>query len=239
MITCDTCGSSCEDDTKFRELAGRKACPACCNNPNIKPPAHLNSSVVCVIDCETTGLNPSVHDIWSLTIIALDNHFRPDPRFLPFDILIKPARPENYDRHNKFLDHAGIQKATLEGFDFTRAVDLFERWYDQLQLKDSKNIVPLGHNYTFDKGFLQQLFGPLNYDYYFHYHYRDSMVTALYINDRFNMTSMKVSGQSYPYPKVNLKYLATTLGVPLEHAHTSMDDAICTAECYRRLIMLW
>jgi DNA polymerase III epsilon subunit-like protein len=42
--------------------------------------------------------------------------------------------------------------------------------------------------------------------------------------------------EKVPYPKVNLQYLATTLGVKAERAHDALSDCQVTAEVYKRLV---
>jgi hypothetical protein len=112
------------------------------------------------------------------------------------------------------------------------AVELFDQWFNQLGLPFRKLIVPLGHNYSFDKDFIiDWLGGIVSYNNYFHGHVRDSMSAALFINDVAEWQS-----ENIPHPKVNLSYLCSCLGVQLLQKHDALADALASAECYKRLM---
>jgi DNA polymerase III epsilon subunit-like protein len=193
---------------------------------------HFNHNLVCVMDSETTGLDPRIHDMWQFCCIALDSTFQPLRDVIPFEVLIKPRRPENYDRTNQFLDHKGIAKAMLEGFDAFQVIDMFEKWFERLGLLPGKKIIPLGQNYGFDKGFLIDLLGVNHYDHFFDYHHRDTMSAALFMNDRADVTNTP-----YPYPHVSLKKLCQSLKVDNQRPHDALSDCLATAECYRKMVL--
>lgn len=67
-----------------------------------KSMVHLNSSILCCIDTETTGLIAGVHDLVQVCFLALDSNIQPlkeinGSPILPFFINLKPIRPENAD----------------------------------------------------------------------------------------------------------------------------------------------
>lgn len=197
---------------------------------------HFNNNMCCVIDTETTGLDPNFHEMVQLCIIALDSNFKPLKGISPFYINIKPNFPERADAKALEITKMDMAQIILSGFDRDKAVDMLETWIKKLGIKNNKygtanKIMPLGHNYQFDMGFIKAWMGVDLYNDLFHYHYRDSMVTALYLNDRAGMRAEKI-----PYPKVNLQYLATTLGIKSERAHDALSDCQTTAEVYRTLV---
>lgn len=193
---------------------------------------HFNENLCCVIDCETTGLDATLHDMWQLCILPLTSEFKPHPKFLPFEIIMKLRRPENYDRENKYLNHKMITKAQIEGIDSDRAVDMFGTWYGKLGLKERKKILPLGQNYPFDRSFLINWMGINSYEFFFDYHFRDTCVVANYMNDRAD-----VMNQPYPHPHISLDRLCQQLDVKNHKAHDALYDCLATAEVYRRLVL--
>ena len=73
--------------------------------------------------------------------------------------------------------------------------------------------------------------GPDEYNEFFDYHYRDTMVAALFLNDRAGMHVDKI-----PYPKVNLRYLASQEKIPYDRKHDALADCMVTAQVYKRMV---
>lgn len=200
---------------------------------------HLNGKMVCVIDTETTGLDPRYNEIWQICILPLDGALRPDKNYLPFYIMIKPDHPEYIDwnvpvfKRNK----PKIMEAMERGHSSEIASGMLHQWVDKLNLPVTKfgtrcKIEPLGHNYSFDKAFIEQWLTVIDYQDLFDYHYRDTMIAALYLNDRAGMHAEKV-----PYSKVSLSWVCEALGVENPCAHDAVGDCLATAECYRKMCM--
>ena len=199
---------------------------------------HWNGHQVCAIDTETTGLDPNWHEMWQICILPLDSDFMPRRDVSPFYINFTLECPERVDWTSDVMkgNKSRIIEATRTGHDKFKAAELFEKWYEKLKLPLNKGgvvqckVIPLGQNYAFDLGFMKAWLGPLNYDHFFHYHYRDTMPSALFLNDHAAMQAEKV-----PYPKVGLKWLSTTHSVQLERAHDSLQDCLAVAEVYRKM----
>ncbi len=68
------------------------------------------------------------------------------------------------------------------------------------------------------------------YDDLYHYHHRDTMSAALYLNDR-----AAVHGNKVPFSKVGLKYLCSQLSVSYEREHDALQDCRMTLDVYRKL----
>ena len=202
---------------------------------------HWNGRLMCVIDTETTGLDPNKRcNIYELAIVPVSYDLLPStkPEHIPLSILIKP------NWHD--LQHTGypprhkekIDKAMDIGLDPVKAMELFEAWWEDLKMGFTKwgtqfRILPLGQNYHFDIGFISKwLGGQAIYEQFFDYHYRDTMSAALYLNDQFG-----IHAQDTPFPKVNLAYLASSLGIDNPHAHTALCDAVTTLSVYREMCM--
>lgn len=193
---------------------------------------HFNGNLICAIDTETSGLKAGFHDILQIAVIPLNPDLTPNTEIIPFHTKLVPKRPWNFDDASTKVSGQTLEDAKEYGMDPWTAVDLFEQWFKRLGLPERKLIVPLGHNFQFDKGFiLDWLGGQEAYNAYFHGHVRDTMQAALLINDASDWQS-----EAIPFPKVSLKYLCNLLGVQLLNAHDALADAMASAECYRKLL---
>jgi DNA polymerase III epsilon subunit-like protein len=197
---------------------------------------HWNGNQLCVIDCETTGLEAGWHDLIQICILPLDSNILPRKDVMPFYIEIIPEHPHRADPEAMKINRLDFAIIGQRGHDSEKAKDLLEEWIEKLGLPytkygNRKKIIPLGQNYAFDRSFIMEWLGPERYNEYFHIWCRDTMIAANYLNDRAAM-----HGEKTPYPKVNLSYLASTLKVPMERAHDALSDCVATAEIYRRLL---
>lgn len=200
---------------------------------------HWNGHQVCAIDTETTGLDDKWHEMWQLCILPLDSNFEPRQDVTPFYIEMCPQHPERIPWGEPFMRAMSekIEHATLHGFQPDVAYDLFMQWFDKLGLPYTrggfrKKIIPLGHNYAFDRGFISNWLTAGIYNEHFDYHYKDTMIAAGFLNDIAAMHAEVV-----PYSKIKLSWLAYKMGI--EHkdsdAHDALQDAIVTAKVYKAL----
>lgn len=190
---------------------------------------HLNGHKLCVVDTETTGLNCRIHEITEVCVVYLDSFLKPVG--LPFHLYLTPQRPETIQPEALKVQHTTLDEVMNRGVRPDQAADLFDEWFQKLGLPPKKKIVPLGHCYHFDMGFLTEWLGPLNYDGYFDYHIRDTAAVANYLNDRADLRS-----ERYPYPKQNLQYVCSQLGVQNPAPHTALGDCLATAEVYKKML---
>jgi len=198
---------------------------------------HWNGHQLCVIDTETTGLDPHWHEIIQICILPLDSDLLPRKDVLPFYVEMKPYHPERIDK--KALECNKLDLATIcsRGHDAEKVKDLLDDWITKLKLPVTahgtpKKIVPLGQNYAFDRGFIQQWLGVDLYDLWFHYHFKDTMIAAGFLNDQAAFHAEKV-----PYSKISLTYLCSTLKIENLRAHDALNDCQATAEVYRRMCL--
>lgn len=194
---------------------------------------HLNGNLLCAIDVETTGFDAQKHDIIQLCILPLDHQIKPLETIMPFFVEMTPKRPENVDLEASKVHRLKMCEIIKRGMDPDKAYDLFEEWFAALNLPIGKNITPLAHNWVFDREFVREWTGgPLNFQNYFDFRYRDSMVAASFMNDRADARCAK-----YPYPKVSLEYLCSIHQIKNPKAHDALADCITTAEIYRRMLI--
>jgi len=193
---------------------------------------HLNNNLLTAIDVETTGLDPTIHEIIQICALPLDHELNPHKHFRPFYTYLAPQNPEGADPRATDVNRVKLAEIVLSGLDPGQAADLFLGWFEKLQLGWNKRLVPLAHNWPFDRDFLKTWLGAKTFEYIFDPRYRDTMTAASFMNDRADWHS-----EAFPYPKVNLSYLAKCLGVDHEGAHDAMTDCSVTRECYKRLLL--
>jgi DNA polymerase III epsilon subunit-like protein len=200
---------------------------------------HLNGDILCVVDVETSGEIPGFHDLLQICVLPLDYKLDVWKDFPPFYFEIQPKRPENYGVKSEWNDETAKTKnkqlmahAQVNGMEPYRAADLFDEWFQKFNLGFRKRIVPLAHNWPFDRGFVIDWLGYETYNQLFSPCYRDSMVCASFLNDRADFRQ-----EPFPYNKVNLAWLAKQHHIDHSRAHDALADCFTTAQVYRQLVL--
>lgn len=176
-----------------------------------------------VVDTETTGLKPGFNEVIELGVVFFDDNFTPNG--LKFVTQIKPVWPCNF--HPKAREANGIDLDKINDNLTPNIVRAnFLEWKNNL-FGDAK-IISLGHNYTFDKGFLEAFFTKDLYDEIFHYNFEDSMILARALKQKGKLKT----------ENCKLETLAKYFGIPNERAHSAYNDAIVTLQVYKNLIDL-
>ena len=193
---------------------------------------HLNGHLLCAVDTETTGLRPGFHDIWQVAILPLDADIRPLKGVLPFCMDIKVKFPDRVDKAAILLTMAEFVRRQTHAVEAFTCADLFDEWFDRLELPLHKKIIPLAQNWPFDREFLKEWLGQESFAQAFYPVYRDTMAAAAFDNDLCDFKSEKIL-----FSKQNLSYICSKLDVNNNKPHDALQDCIATAECYRRLIL--
>ena len=204
----------------------------------MKSMVHWNGHQLCAIDIETTGLDPNWHEMIQIAILPLDSNIQPLDGSLPFYLKVCPEHPERADKKAMEVNQMNFADIAIRGVDREMAKDMLRDWIADLELPVtkggfSKKVMPLGQNYAFDKGFLQSWLGVEQYDEFFFYHYKDTMIATEYLNDRAAMHAEKV-----PFSKNGLSYLCNLLKVKRERSHDALQDCLATAEVYRKICQM-
>lgn len=206
-------------------------------NPNLSC-QHWNGNQICAIDIETTGLDPNYHEIIQLCILPLTASLEPRRDVLPFNIYIRPDRPERADRAAMEVSKIELAHIYNVGFDKEKAKDVFDEWYKRLNLSWNKyrtrqcRVIPLGHNITqFDIPFLKNWLGRLNYENYFFHHARDTMLIASYLNDKAAFHVEQV-----PFSKIDLSYCLSSIGLKRDRAHDALQDCLAVVDLYKWMV---
>jgi DNA polymerase III epsilon subunit-like protein len=194
---------------------------------------HLNGDLLCAIDCETTGTKAGFHEIIQICVLPLDFNLQPlkRPGVSPFYTEMKPECLDRIDWEAIKVSRLELPDILARALDKYRAADLFDKWVAKLELPYRKRIVPLGCNWPFDREFIKDWLGDECYSQYFDARHRDVQTAALYLNDKYDFHC-----EPYPFPKVNLSYLASQLRVKYERKHDALFDCLATAEVYRRML---
>ena len=198
-----------------------------------KSMVHLNGNILAVVDVETTGLIAGFHDIIQVCIMPLNSNMEPlrENNVTPFYMDLKPKRPENADDHALRVNKLKLTELLKHGMEPYQAADLFDEWFQKLELPHKKKLCPLGANVPFDRSFLIDWLGDETYNQFFDYHIRDIQAVANFLNDRSAW-----QGQQAPFPKVNVNYLASQLKIDHPHAHDAMQDCIIEARIYKEML---
>ena len=199
----------------------------------IKTMVHLNHNIMCAVDVETTGLEEGYHELIQLACIPLDNNLHTREDLPIFDIYVKPNHVDRITPDTMKFNRDLITRCIEQGIERFAAIELFEHWFQSLNLPDKKSIVPLGHCYPFDRGFIRNWMGHQAYDTYFFGHSRDTLSVASFLNDRADF-----HGNGCPFPKLGLSQIASRVQVEVirDRTHDAVYDAYITAQVYRKLL---
>lgn len=173
------------------------------------------------IDCETSGLNPEVHEILSLSIILLNGEFEPEDKVPPFNIQIKATRA---------VDAAALQVNGLnpnKGVSINEAEKAFVEWMSIHNIDDS--VIPIGYNVNFDIAFIKKHLPEIAGR--FSHHHRDVMQLVEIVNDLHQIKKGYKMFESCSLSKV-----LETLGMSAEGSHNALIDAKNTAKVYRHML---
>ena len=196
---------------------------------------HWNGDQVCVMDLETTGLEPGYHEIIQIALVALDSNFDIRTDIIPFCVNIAPEYPERIDIEAMAVNKQDAATLINTGIDPFKVMELLGHWIDKLELPYTrsdkrKRIRFLGHNVAFDISFLKVWLGLEQYDDWFSYISIDTMDAAGFINNHCAMNAIKI-----PFPKVRLSYLCNVLDVEHRQKHDALEDCLATARCYKKM----
>ena len=191
---------------------------------------HHNGCMLCAIDIDTTGPDPWFHEILNIAIIPLDSEMRPSKEVLPYALSLTPEYPERIAKATK-----KIVTSTEHSMDKMSAIDLFDKWVEKLKLPTTKwgtpkKIMPLSHSYVTKQPFITRWMTQEFYDIHFSSSYRDTQVTAAYLNDQ-----TAFHGRVVPYSKIELSWVAHQCHVEHRASEGVLQRARTCAETYRAL----
>jgi DNA polymerase III epsilon subunit family exonuclease len=167
------------------------------------------------IDIETTGLNLLQHEIIEIGCVLTT----PELEVIEeFELKIKPEQIENADlvalKVNHYKEENWESAQSLE-----EGMKIFS--------KKIKDCIMVGHNVSFDAGFLEYAFNKVGKLNTLHYHKLDtiSIAWAKFHNDK-------------NFEHFSLREMGARFDIKNERAHTALSDARATYELYKKLMEL-
>jgi DNA polymerase III alpha subunit (gram-positive type) len=147
---------------------------------------------------------------------------------------MKPESPETVDYAS--LSQIGVSRQklelhTLHGVDQEKGLELMLRWVEKLELPPQRRLCVIAQNWPFDRQFVMNWMGKSLFNDIFHPHYRDLIPTIQFINDLYY-----TKGADVTYRQCNLGLLCRHFGIDNTVKHEALNDAVATAEVYRRIL---
>lgn len=194
---------------------------------------HLSGNLMAAVDLETTGRRAGYHEIIQIAIVPLDSEIRPLEGVKPFYSLVCPDHPDRQELASGFVHGLNINEIIINAPSPDRVQDYLIEWFNNLDLALERKLVPLAHNWAFESAFLKSWLGVDMFDRLFHPHARDSMLTAIHINDK-----AVFAGELPIFKRVSLGSMCRKLGVINLSPHDALSDAKAEAEVYRHLVYM-
>lgn len=192
----------------------------------------LNGNLLCAVDVETTGVMFGYHEIIQVAVLPLNHLLKPSEDYKPFYMNIAPSYPERASEGANAKHGLDVNDFAACCVSQARAADLLDEWFMSLELPLGKKVIPLAHNYAFERGFLTHWLGLPTFEAIFHVHPRDTMLLAASLND-INIWHRKNS----LYDSIGLANMCKYFGIELVNAHDALADCVATAALYREIIM--
>ena len=99
---------------------------------------HWNGDQMCVMDTETTGLDPNWHEMIQIALLPLDSNLNVRKDVLPFYIELIPEHPERADPEAMSVNKQKFTDIAIRGHDREAAKDLLVEWIKKLGLPCTK-----------------------------------------------------------------------------------------------------
>ena len=194
---------------------------------------HWNDHMMAAISIKCSGPQPFHHDILQVCILPLDSDCKPlkEKGLLPFYLEMVPKRPENVDYKELQISKDNYFKIIQSAMDADRTADLFDEWFEKLQLAPNKKLMPLTHDWAITYAFMLDWLGFNHMEHYFSNQVRDLLTGALIENDRADVMVSQT-----PYPKLGLKYICSCLKVEHDRGHDALQDCLAASRAYRQLL---
>ena len=190
------------------------------------------SKFVLAIDLETTGLDPSYHEITQIAAILLNSRLEEKGMFSSFVQIAYPERGrDNFipvdDKKVDVFEFSGISERTLEKAPPIHIV--IDQLLDMIvpHVGNLKDITLLGQNTKFDFTFLEAAFRKTDRKWSFDYHNLD--LATLYSAYMFILKGRLPD-------ELSLKNACETLEVINPQAHDALNDIETTIKIYKKIL---
>lgn len=184
----------------------------------------MKKSVYLVHDCETGGLDPKKNPITQYACVVLD--YKTLKEIDRFETFVQPY--DNLVIEKEALEHTMVTMADIRnGISGENLASLLGEFYSEHQVsgrnKEMGRIVSVGHNVTFDHGFIEYLLRL----------YGDTMENYFQPNFIDTLTLAKMTWGLTGDEKLNLTACCERTNITLTDAHGAMNDVEATADLFR------
>jgi len=190
---------------------------------------HHNGNLLASVDLETTGTHLGYHEIIQVAIQPLDIDYEPHPTLRNFTCYMRPLFPERADPLAMRVNQLSLKDLETAAHP-DEVEDALIDWKNKLGLPIDRRMIPVAHNWPFEKGMAGLWLGVPLLDEIFMGIARDSQALALGINDM-----AAYQGKEIPFKEVNLKWLSNYFGIVNPRPHDALPDAITGARVYAAL----
>jgi DNA polymerase III epsilon subunit-like protein len=191
----------------------------------------LNGNMLVSVDLETTGRLAGYHEIIQVAVVPLDSNIEPLKDRNPFYMNVAPEYPERCEADAQSIHGLNIEELVNNCPSPWKVADLFDEWVQSFDLPFNKKLVPLAHNWAFERNFLMHWLGVESFDALFMSLARDTMLFGLSIND-----AAAYHGLDVPFPYVGLKAMTKKYGIVNPNPHDALSDALTGARLYKALL---
>lgn len=190
---------------------------------------NLNGCTLVSLDLETTGLTPGYHEIYQVGALVITPNLEIDNTRMPLDLWMRPDHLDRIDPGAMSLAKDDFIRKLALSVSQERGIELWEHWVETQVRPHGKKIMLMGQNIAqHDIPFLRNWLGNHYYNETFHHHVRDTMLTAVHLNDVADWLR-----EVFPFPRVGLRNLMSYLG--LECVDLNQHDAVYDASCVPKI----
>lgn len=195
---------------------------------------HIRPHRFAVVDVETTGDIDGYHEIVQICVLPATYQLEIDDSITPFLVRVQPDFPERIPHDLPLVNRKLAHECEISGYSKMVTANMFDEWFEQWYTPYEQRLIPIGMNFSFDRGFIRYWLGPEHYNLYFDSRVRDVSTVVQFFNDRF----YKASCEGTPFSKTKLKDIANKLKIPIEHdaLHDAFYDCQLTLEVYKKLL---
>ena len=195
---------------------------------------HLNGELLCALDTGTTGVDMELDEIIEVAILPADDCLKLHDSIVAFHCLIRPENCKH--RQETKLSAQKWTELQAHGLDRHQSASAFVKWFESIGLAPGKKIIPLAHNWPFDRHFIVNWLGNKTFEMCFSHLYRDTQVFGGMLND---CAEQKASAHfaGHPYPWQKLTNMCNKHNITVHRPKTVMQDAHNTLQLYQKMTM--
>jgi hypothetical protein len=150
------------------------------------------------------------------------------------DLLHLLIKPEDWGRGRFGATYR--KRVSTYGHTPQVAQALLQQWFDRLELRFNKRLIPVAYNWPAQRELLLQWLGFKPFESVFHaVEYRDLIPVLRYWTEyQFR------AGEHIPFPKCSLRHFAARFGIDIaRHGMNSLERAELVRQCYAKIMDLY